>query len=31
MVIPITAALLLIQGLSNILKGFTQAITGREI
>ena len=31
MVIPITAALLLIQGLSNIIRGFTQAITGREL
>ena len=31
MVIPVTAALLLIQGLSNIIKGFTQAITGRDI
>ncbi len=31
MVIPITFALLLIQGLSNLIKGFTQAITGREI
>jgi len=31
MVIPVTAALLLIQGLSNIIKGFTQAITGREL
>ena len=31
MVIPITYALLLIQGLSNIIKGFTQAITGRDI
>jgi TRAP-type mannitol/chloroaromatic compound transport system permease small subunit len=31
MVIPVTYALLLIQGLSNIIKGFTQAITGRDI
>ena len=31
MVIPVTAALLLIQGLSNLIKGFTQAITGREV
>jgi len=31
MVIPVTAVLLLIQGLSNLIKGVTQAITGREI
>ncbi len=30
-VIPVTYALLLIQGLSNIIKAFAQAITGREI
>ncbi|HKI47905.1 MAG TPA: TRAP transporter small permease subunit [Desulfobacteria bacterium] len=31
MVIPVTAALLLIQGLSNLIKGFAQAITGRDV
>lgn len=31
MVIPVTAALLLIQGVSNLIKSFMQAITGREI
>jgi TRAP-type mannitol/chloroaromatic compound transport system permease small subunit len=31
LVIPVTAALLLIQGLSNLIKGFVQAITGREV
>ena len=31
MVIPVTAALLLIQGLSNLIKGFIQAITGRDV
>jgi len=30
-VIPVTYALLLIQGLSNLIKAFTQAITGRDI
>ena len=31
MVIPVTAAMLLTQGVSNIIKGFIQAITGREL
>jgi len=31
MIIPITFALLLIQGLSTFIKSFVQAVKGREI